>query len=208
MRLLRTRVAAFGLLFTADTLAPICGSTVTITEINEDPGCEGRTTAIYATITPGSCADNGMYDKCKADNGWGLLSSEYTFCEFDQDAYLRYAFSTSFYVLVEIYWDTPCENLWSTLVLLADGKCHNSVQETVLVTVDEDTLHLQNRGMNCESGVWGNITDPVPTAMVNSGKCFVGEDTSTKVYLVDGTAAASSFTLSSTSVVSALAAIY
>ncbi|KAE9287264.1 hypothetical protein PF008_g26456 [Phytophthora fragariae] len=201
MKLLLTKAAAFGLFFTADRLAPTCGSTVTVTELNEDHGCEGRTTAMYATITPGSCADNGKYDVCTTENGWGLLSSEYTLCEFDQAAYLQYAFSTSFYVLVEFYWDSPCDNLWKTVVLLADGKCHNTVQETVLVTVDEDTLHLQNRGMNCESGVWGNITDPVPMAMVNSGECFVGVDVkmSTKVYLVNGTAAASSSDSSSTS---------
>ncbi|KAE8955728.1 hypothetical protein PR003_g33065 [Phytophthora rubi] len=64
MRLLLTKAAAFGLFFTADRLAPTCGSTVTVTELNEDPGCEGRTTAMYATITPGSCADNGKYDVC------------------------------------------------------------------------------------------------------------------------------------------------
>ncbi|OWZ09179.1 hypothetical protein PHMEG_00018161 [Phytophthora megakarya] len=174
-------------------------STVTAKEINADPGCTGRTTTIYSTITEDVCRD-GM--TCTPESGWtNSVSSEYKFCNYDQAGYLRYAFPNVQYLLFEYFEDNECKTLIQSSAILADGKCHSSVHYTLMFkTGDDGTAYVLSRGIDCDRGPWSNFTEPIPKTMINTGKCFVGEHTIAKVYLVNGSTSSSTSTSANTSV--------
>ncbi|POM81043.1 TKL protein kinase [Phytophthora palmivora] len=157
-------------------------STVTVKEINADPGCSGRTTAIYSTITEDTCSGGVT---CTTESGWtDTTSSEYKLCNYDRAGYLRYAFPNVQYLLFDYYEDNECKTLVQSNAILADGECHSSVHYTLMFeTGDDGTVYVLSRGIDCNRGEWSNFTEPIPKDMINSGKCFVGEHTIGKVYL-------------------------
>ncbi|KAG6956384.1 hypothetical protein JG688_00011450 [Phytophthora aleatoria] len=69
------------------------GSRVKIHEVNESPSCSGST-AMYSTIIPAPCTENA---ECVQESGSVVSNSLYNFCDYDQQTYLKDAYSDTTY---------------------------------------------------------------------------------------------------------------
>ncbi|KAF4037975.1 hypothetical protein GN244_ATG09934 [Phytophthora infestans] len=95
------------------------GSRVEVHEVNESPSCNAKATAMYSTIISAPCTVNA---ECVQESGPNGSNSLYNFCDYDQQTYLKHAYSDTAYVLVENYDDMKCNKLASIDVFRADGK--------------------------------------------------------------------------------------
>jgi hypothetical protein len=155
-----------------------------IYEVNESPGCDARATAMFSTIVPAPCATE---TRCSEEAGATDSNSLFEFCSHSQAEYLKFAYGDTLYVLLERYEGSNCEDIASTEVFRADGKCHNSLQYALEVTVAANgAVNIRGRSQTCESGEWANVIDSVPEANVNTGACFAIASRSGELYLIDG----------------------
>ncbi|OWZ18565.1 hypothetical protein PHMEG_0007322 [Phytophthora megakarya] len=165
------------------------GKPASIYEVNESSSCNERSTAMYSTIVPTACPASMQ---CSEESGADGSNTLHSFCEYDQEDYLKYAYGDTTYALFEHYEGSDCDKLTSTDVFRADGKCHNSLNYALQVVVDSDgTVDIKSRSKTCEVGDWKAFADPIPKEKVNTGVCIDMETHSAKLYLVDGTNAAS-----------------
>ncbi|KAK1946246.1 hypothetical protein P3T76_001799 [Phytophthora citrophthora] len=168
---------------------------VKIHEVNESPTCNTTSTAMFSVITPTPCSVN---EKCIEESGAAGNSTLYGFCNYNQAEYLSSAYSDTPYVLIDHYSDSNCEDLTSTDVYRADGKCHNSLNYALQVDVASNgTVAVKSRSKTCELGDWSDVLDPVPATNVNSGLCFVVGKHKAKLYLIDGKTGVSTSSASS-----------